>query len=68
MEEITAGTLAGLSAQRTVARSASNATNALCTPDTLWMASVTCRAQLLHVMPVTSSSVVDEPLAGCSCE
>ena len=54
MAERTAAT-SGLPLQRTLARPAAKATEALRTPGTLWIASVTWRAQLLHVMPVTCS-------------
>src|ERR1041385_4179440 len=47
-------------AHRTDALCESRFTVALRTPGTLWMASVTCRAQLPHVMPDTESSVVAE--------
>src|ERR1039458_9633630 len=44
--------------QRTLARSAATLTETLWTPGIFCAASVTLRAQLLHVMPVTRSSVV----------
>src|ERR1051325_3558120 len=43
--------------QRTEACWSARETSALATPATLWMASVTCRTQLLQVMPPTDNSV-----------
>src|ERR1035437_3592214 len=57
---ITAGTFCSApAAQRPVGWFASRRTSALRTPGTLWMASVTCRAQLAQVMPVMANSVTD---------
>src|ERR1019366_5759304 len=58
---------AGMSAvapgfQRTVAFLFSSETVALRTPETPWIASVSCRAQLPHVMPLTS-----RPVAAAFC-
>src|SRR3989442_97836 len=44
--------------QRMRAFPSSRATIALLTPGTLWIASVTWRAQLPHVIPLTASSVM----------
>src|ERR1035441_22154 len=53
-----AGMLAGAPGfQRTVAFLFSSETVALRTPGTPWIASVTCRAQLPHVMPLTARPV-----------
>src|SRR5260221_14489470 len=53
--------------QRTAADLCSSETLALRTPATFWMASVTCRAQLLQVMPSTCNSVaVAWPVARAS--
>ena len=51
--------------QRTVARPSFSRTSALATPATPWIASVTCRAQLLQVMPLTANSETEHsPAAG----
>ena len=46
--------------QRTDARPASSSTVALRTPGTPWIASVTCRAQLLQFMPLICRFVTTE--------
>jgi hypothetical protein len=50
--------------QRTDARPASKITVALRTPDTPWIASVTCRAQLLQFMPPMKSFISAEISGG----